>query len=301
MTKSASDFVPKSHKYAPPEKSSLAKKVTKNKLKKIGVRPFFLDYCINLYRRRFFIWHLSSSGATNKNQNNYLGQLWSIINPVIQIIIYFFIFGKMLHTNRGITNFFTFLVIGTFIFDFMSSASNNGARSLDRQKGLMRALDFPRAVIPISDVLKQMILTWPPILVMFVLVIANEPITFKWILFPIVLVEIFLFITGTVFIYARLSNSIPDFANLVPVVMQFMRYLSGVFYLPSAFLKAGGIIGFLFNYQPFGLYLNLIRSCLMTEFQASAKQWLVGFLYAIIIFLVGFIFFWKNEANYGKK
>jgi teichoic acid transport system permease protein len=184
----------------------------------------------------------------------------------------------------------------------MSTSLVVGARSLLRKRGIIRGLEFPRAIIPISSTLTQLILIVPALIVMLVLVLlTGESIQFKWIIIPIIIAEMFFFSLGIVFVCARLTTNTPDIGNLIPVFTQLARYVSGVFYLAKAFLGSAGIIGLVIDYQPFSLYLQLARGCLMREFGLSFNALLLGGFYAVFFLVLGLIFFWQKEAEYGKK
>uniref|UniRef100_UPI003FA6F6D7 ABC transporter permease n=1 Tax=Streptomyces sp. CA2R106 TaxID=3120153 RepID=UPI003FA6F6D7 len=79
-----------------------------------------------------------------------LGQLWQVMTPLLNAAVYYLIFGILIGTHRGVDNFIAFLVTGVFIFTFTQSSVLSGVKSISGNLGLIRALHFPRASMPIA-------------------------------------------------------------------------------------------------------------------------------------------------------
>ena len=126
-------------------------------LKKIGGRPALRKYVTQIWERRHFAFSLARGKAYSSNQGGYLGQLWLILTPLMWAALYFLVFGVLLRADRGIENFAAFLVTGMFLMRFMSGAMTHAATSIDRNKTLIGSLQFPRALIPISSALADLL------------------------------------------------------------------------------------------------------------------------------------------------
>ncbi|MDR0366563.1 MAG: hypothetical protein LBH68_07050, partial [Bifidobacteriaceae bacterium] len=136
-------------------------------LRKLGARPRLGPYTASLWRRRDFTWQLATSDAYGKNQGSYLGQLWGVLKPLLQVGVFYVVFGMIITgAKQGIEDFVSYLVIGTFLFEFIASGLNNGGRAIASKVKLVRALEFPRAVLPISVTLTEMIMMWPAMVIM---------------------------------------------------------------------------------------------------------------------------------------
>ena len=91
-----------------------------------------------------------------------LGQLWQVLTPLLNAGVYFLIFGLLLHINRGIPNYLAFLVTGVFVFNFTQRAFITTSKVITDSLPLIRALQFPRAALPLAYVmieLQQMLLS----------------------------------------------------------------------------------------------------------------------------------------------
>ena len=269
-------------------------------LHRVGTRPPLREYLRQLWSRRQFISVLATSKAYARNQNNYLGQLWSVLNPLILAGVYFLVFGLLLNTRGNIDNFVGFLTIGVFMFGFTASSLTAGAKSITGNLSLVRALHFPRAVLPVSIALTELATLLPALVVLCAIVlISGETPTWSWLLFPVAVLLQYAFNTGCVFVAARLVVASRDLLNVIPMVIRLARYISGVFF-PIAHYVGDNPAGALLEYQPIAVYLELARQCLLAELPLDPVLWAWGTGWAVLFLIVGFLVFWQAEERYGR-
>ena len=268
-------------------------------LRALGERPPFVRYLRDLWQRRSFLYSLASGQSASQFQNNRLGQLWAVLNPALLILSYFLIFGLLLGTRGGVTNYIGFLSIGVILFSFMSSNLTRGANVMNNNIGLIRALRFPRALLPMSVTLSELIVSLPAFgLLIIVMLVTGEPPAISWLLFPVAVVIAGITMLGIVLILARLVNISRDIANVIPITIRLLRYVSGVFFSIEHY--ASGVAGVILGYQPFALMLTTARESLMQEYPVDWTHWVAAAIWAIVLIVVGMIVFWRDEARYGR-
>ena len=277
-------------------------------LQQIGVRPPLRRSLQALGARRQFTWTMATSHARARNFNNYLGQLWNILNPLLWSAVYFLAFGILLGARGGMDTqtYVAFLVTGVFMFRFISSAMMVGAKSISGNISLVRSLHFPRAVLPISSVLTEVVVLLPALVVLCLIVlVTGQGPSWAWLLFPLATLLIWMFSTGLALIIARLVADVRDLSNLLPFITRLLLYTSGVFYsierFKDSFYDNG--IGWLYpvaENQPVAVYLTLARSTLMDDMSSDGRVWLLGTGYAVLFLICGFLFFWRAEERYGR-
>lgn len=276
-------------------------------LQQVGVRPPLGRYLADLWRNRQFLLTMAQGDFLAGHQNNYLGFLWSVLNPLLLGLAYLLIFGFLLDTSGDVDNFIAFLTIGLFTFLFVSAAVNSAARSIIGKTALVRALRFPRAVLPLSAVLTQLISTVPAFGILIVIALSTgERPTWEWVLFPVSMAVVGVLIAGIGLLAARLLHEVRDSANLIPLLTRLLRYVSGVFF-PVAFFADRAVVkgapqwvAVILEYQPFAVSLTLVRETLMEELPVSPVTWLVSLGWAALLFGAGFVVFWRAETTYGR-
>lgn len=270
-------------------------------LQQVGVRPSLGVYIRDVWRHRSFLLTMSSADFVARNQDNYLGQIWSVLSPLLLGAAYYLVFGVMLGTTLGTEgNYVPFLMIGLFAFIFISSAMNHGAKSLVSNMNVVRALRFPRVVLPVAVVMTQFFAAIPAFgIAMIVAVFSGERITWSWLLYPVAILITYVMTTGVAMFGAALVYRIRDAANLIPLITRMLRYVSGVFFVIPAYTS--GIVGVIMAYQPVAVVLTMLRQTLMEGFELTLTVWLVSIGWAVGLFVIGFIVFWQAEGTYGRR
>lgn len=268
-------------------------------LRRVDRQPTLREYLGQLLRHRAFIWELASANAYSRNQNNYLGQLWAGLNPLLMAGSYYLIFGLLLRTRDGVDNYVGFLVIGIFLFTFFSATLTSGSRAILNNQGMIRALRFPRASLPLSISISEILALLPALVVMtVVLLFTGERPSWTWLLMPFAVALLFAFSTGTALIAARIGSDSRDVLNFIPMGVRLLRYVSGVFFSIETY--AGGTIGFVLQYQPVAVYLSLVRTCMLEESEQDPTLWAAAIGWAVLALVGGLILFWRAERRYGR-
>ncbi|WP_336832519.1 ABC transporter permease [Staphylococcus pseudoxylosus] len=84
------------------------------------------------------------------NHNNYLGVAWEIINPAMQIAVYWFVFGLGLRNNTthdGIP-FIYWLIVGISMWFFVNQGVLEGTKSISSKYNQVAKMKFPLSIIP---------------------------------------------------------------------------------------------------------------------------------------------------------
>lgn len=126
-----------------------ARSVEPCELHEVGGRPPFREYLRQLGERRHFIMMQAWSSATHQHRGMLLGNLWMILSPILDGLMYFLIFGVVLQVSRGIENFPAFLVVGVLMFSFSARCLTSAAGSVHAGRSLVQAFSFPRASLPL--------------------------------------------------------------------------------------------------------------------------------------------------------
>jgi teichoic acid transport system permease protein len=332
---------------------SLAGLAAEHGLKPSAARPPLLEYIKRVWRRRYFVTGFATAQNVAMYTEARLGQVWQVLTPLLNVAVYYLIFGLILDTSRGVPNFIAFLVVGVFIFNFTQRSFIISSRVMWDSLPLIRALYFPRACLPLGYVLIELEQLAISLVVIFATVLAvGEPLSWHWLLIVPVLAMQTLFNVGAAFILARFGAGFDDVSQLLPFLVRTWFYASGVMFSIQTFhnLHAHPTIARILQYNPAAIYITLTRNALMQsqrqstpgskpynaalcnqyfspppaksfsspakykQFQASnlfnsahchavvsqPGLWLFGALWAVVILVVGFVFFWRAEVQYGR-
>ncbi|MFF5447742.1 ABC transporter permease [Streptomyces sp. NPDC012888] len=284
-----------------------AQLATKYGLSVSGARPGLFEYVRQIWGRRHFIMAFSRAKLLAQYSQAKLGQVWQVATPLLNAVVYWLIFGVILGIGKDMPKdvYVPFLVMGIFVFTFTQSSVMAGVRAISGNLGLVRALHFPRATLPISFSLQQLQQLLYSMIVVFGVAAAfgNYP-KLSWLLVVPTLVLQFVFNVGLAMIFARMGSKTPDLAQLMPFVMRTWMYASGVMFPIATVLKdRPAWIADLLLWNPAAIYMDLIRFALIDEYASSnlpPHVWAFAVGWAVVIGLGGFIYFWKAEERYGR-
>jgi teichoic acid transport system permease protein len=267
-------------------------------LVELHARPRLPRYLNQIWERREFASRVAMRDLRAKNMNNALGLIWFMLNPALSISVYFIFFGLILGTDRGVDNFITFLAIGIFTYQFLQRALTSSSRTVATNVGIIRAIRFPRALLPISDVLGQTMSQIPVVAVVFIVAIATgETPSIKWLLIlPLTLVQA-VFALGLGLILARMTTTFRDLTSFLPYAFRLAFYASGVIFSVEAFVQ-DPLFRALFSLNPFYCHIGIARWALL-DIPVSGWSVAGAALWTFFALPVGVVYFWRGEP-YGK-
>lgn len=266
-----------------------------------SARPPFFSYIRQLWERRYFIQSFATSRTATMYAGARLGQVWQVLTPLLNAGVYFLLFGLLLQTSKTIPNFIAFLVTGVFVFSFTQRSVTSGASAITSNLGLIRALHFPRATLPLTLTLieLQQMLISVGVLVVIVL-LTGEPITWFWLLIIPALILQTIFNTGLCMALARIGSRMTDITQLLPFITRTWLYMSGVFFSIPQKMHAHPKLRDIMMGNPATVYIELVRDAFMDRHDAPPWAWFAAIIWAVVMFCVGFWYFWRAEETYGR-
>lgn len=270
--------------------------------------PALLPYLAEVWDRRHFTLALAMGNLRGQHLDTVLGNVWHVLNPVFLIGVYYLVFGLVLQTNRGVENFIGFLAIGIFSFIFSQRTVISCSSSIPNNIGLIRSLQFPRAVLPISTVIVEFASYASGFVVMLlVLVLTDEPPRLSWALAPVLVAALTMFSAGLGLIVARIADTVRDVSQLIPYLFRVALYASGIIFSIQSFVTSDRfgdpeLVRRLFIFDPYFTYIDLLRDVLMSSYSAEFPlyEWLYVLVTAPLSLLVGISYFRGGEKEYGR-
>ncbi|MFE9400168.1 ABC transporter permease [Streptomyces sp. NPDC006530] len=284
---------------------SPAELAAKYGLKVSGARPSLGEYVRQLWARRHFITAFATAKLTAQYSQAKLGQIWQLMTPLLNAAVYYFIFGILMGNKSSTPDYIPWLVTGVFIWTFTANSIMAGTRAITGNIGLVRALHFPRASLPVSLALQQLqqLLFSLAALAIIIMSFGQLPGVSWLLLIPALLLQS-MFNTGLSLVMARVTAKTPDIAQVMPFVLRTWMYMSGVMWnLTPQLKKLPHVVGELLQLNPAAVYIDLVRFSMIGSFHAGQLPphvWMVAGGWAFVALAVGFIYFWKAEEQYGR-
>jgi len=179
------------------------------------------------------IWTVARYNNKATFQGHYFGLVWEILNPLIQIAIWGFVFGAI--RNRSAVwvgeyqvSFIPWMLIGMTAWMFMNNTTISGSLSVQKKIGLVSKMQFPMSILPAIDIASKLTTYFVLLLISLIILLTSGYFpTIHWLEF------IYYFGAMLIFIYffALLNSTITilfrDYHNLLKPIMRLFFFFSG--------------------------------------------------------------------------
>jgi len=229
-------------------------------------------------------------------QRSYLGLIWWLVEPVLFMFIFYFVFDVLF--TRSIPDFLAFLLIGLTMWHWMQSTVIQCGNSISGNRSIIQQVLVPKAVFPTVIVLANFVkfLFVFSILIVFLLVYGIEPQWGWFYSLPVMAVAILL-MSGFGFLMASIVPLIPDVRVLIDNGFRAVFFLSGIFYeieaLPEKIVHA-------LAFNPFAVLISAFRKSLMTGTQPDIFPMLWITILSIAMLIVSLVIMRKKRSRYAK-
>jgi ABC-2 type transport system permease protein len=184
-------------------------------------------------RRRF--WELLWLSAVTDFRMRYvdavLGYFWALMRPLITFGIIFLFLRRILSFGGAIPNFAPMLMLNIMMFQAFQEITNRGLRALSSKEGLVRKMQFPRMVIPLSSSLTAAMTLGLNLVVGFLLLLAFQLTpTWSWLLLPVCAIVLVILATGLSLFLSVAFVRLPDMVQVWSVISRVLFYATPILY-----------------------------------------------------------------------
>ncbi|MFN2616494.1 MAG: ABC transporter permease [Thermoleophilaceae bacterium] len=171
-----------------------------------------------------------------------LGYLWQLMRPLMLFGVLYLVFTKFVRVGAGVPHYQAILLTGIVMFTFFSEATGGAVTSVEGYENLVRKIEFPRLVVPLSVLLTAYFNLALNMIAVLVFVIASgvSPQA-EWLLFPLLLLALGVFAAGLAMLLSALYVRFRDVKPIWEVATQVIFYGSPILYVldivPSANLQ----------------------------------------------------------------
>ena len=247
-----------------------------------------------LWRYRQLMYSLAWRDIRVKYAQTFVGLLWTIINPVFNLLILSFVFGKVAKVDTGGVPHLLFTVAGLSAWTYFSTLLSDAGNSIVGAQSMVKKIYFPRLIIPMSKALTGLVDFGVTLLILFALMIyygVSPGPNIVWL--PLFL--FFALISGLAggIIFSALSVRYRDFSYIIPMVVRVGLYATPVAYPVSAVPEKYKLLYFM---NPLA---GIVEGFRWSLFGVGDPQpymfYSLGFIF--ILFIIGILFFQRIDRN----
>lgn len=271
-----------------------------SELQTIGNVPRLAPYLQDVLRHRELVTLLAINEFRARHHRTVLGAGWNLLTPLLLLGVYWLVFGLMLAGRRP-EDFLAFLAVGVFLFRFIQRSVEDGATSMVKSRALVRSIHFPRAVVPLADVVRNALgYLWElPITLLIVTLTSGLPRAGWLVLLGGVLPLATIFTAGLTLIIARIGSVFLDVKQIVPLLFRVLFYISGILFPVQAFVSEHPFLAYL-PLNPIYAFVTLARHYTIDPQPQLALNWTSAAVWTFLAATVGTVCFSRAEHRYSR-
>jgi ABC-type polysaccharide/polyol phosphate export permease len=252
---------------------------------------------LHYYNSRFKTYYETISVVAIKNlklryRNSILGFLWTLINPLFMLLVFVFIFGKII---TGIENYPLYIISGLIFWNFFVSSSGQMMNSIIESGGILKSVNVPPIIFPLSSLISNLInflLTLIPFFIIM-LFLGFKPGWNTLLIIPALLLY-------TIFTFG-LSLTLSCFNVYFRDIAMFWSTITpALFYATPVVYDTPESIKFQMNFNPFAHFIDFLRDILYRSQMAKYNDELYDLMinHALKSAFMSFFFLFLGLASY---
>ena len=248
----------------------------------------------DIVRYREYLWQSVARDLRKRYKRSHLGYLWSMLNPLLMMIILTIVFSEIMRVQ--VEHYSVFLFVALLPWQYFTSSLTGGIDSIRSNKGILDHLPVPPYLFTLSlslSNLANLFLALVPLVL--VMLVVGRPIPVTAVLFPVVLLPLILLTVGASLFFTAANVFFDDTKHLVNVMIQALYFLSPVLYgrehLPEKLLPY-------LTLNPLFPVIELMRTTLYDGVWPPLEQLGYAYLSSGIVLLIGLWVFSKASKRF---
>lgn len=236
------------------------------------------------------LWQMIKTDFKMRYNDSVLGFIWVLLQPLLHFLVLYLIFGFIF--ARGDEYFILRLILGLLIIQYFGEGTSNGLSSILNKANIILKVNFPRQIAVIASVINSFVAMLFSFIIFIVFwIFKPTAITYLWLLLPIYIIILTVFIIGFTFITSIIFVRFRDLQKIWSVVLQLNFYASAVFFPITVIPEKYRYIMFL---NPTTVIIYQVRQIIIENQFPDLKFLVVLFLISIATFIIGYFFFKKK-------
>ena len=263
-------------------------------LELIDDKDSFKKTFTSLKNYRYLLYDLVSRDIKTKYRRSVLGILWSVLNPLLMMLVLTAIFSNIFKFQ--IEDFPIYYLTGYILFNFVSESTNFAMTSIIYSAGLIKKVYIPKILFPLEKCLFSLLnLCFSLIAAVIVFVILGVEPHWTILMFPLPLIYLFVFNLGVSLILATMNTFFRDVGYLYGVFITVWMYLTPIIY-PITILP--GWMQSIVRINPLTHFVEYFRNVTIYGTLPTRGENLICLAYSLTFLVIGLLVFQKKQNKF---
>ncbi len=185
---------------------------------------------VEVFRRRYLLRLLVRREISARYSGSFLGLIWSYINPLSQLFIYWFVMQKII--GRGGENFAVHVFSALVVVHFFTETFNAGTRSIVRNKAIVRKMAVPNEMFPVASMVVSLYHVGPQLVILTLVCLPYGwiPDPGAFLAFALALAIAMVLGTALALLFSAANVFFRDFSSAVNIATNFVRFGAPMIY-----------------------------------------------------------------------
>ena len=221
-----------------------------------------------------------------------LGVLWTLLNPLAELLVLLFVFGVVLQIN--IENFSAYLFIGLLVYGWFQTSVNFATMAVVGNRELVRRPGVPILILPVVTAASNLVHFLLSLPILFGLLLANHiPMTAALVALPVLVLIEFVMILGFAYPVATVNVWFRDTQHVLRIALQLLFYLTPVFYDTKSVPES---LQWLYRVNPLAHLVDAYRAVLLQGQLPHLGSVLYLSVFSVILCVAGMT--WYDRAGH---
>jgi ABC-2 type transport system permease protein len=251
----------------------------------------------SLKKDTFILQNLISKDFKLKYRRSILGILWSVLNPLLMMIVISAVFTFVFRAaiKEGVP-FPVYLIVGLTLFNFMANSTSSGVMSIINASSLIKKIRVNKLVFPLETVLFELVNYGLSLIAVIAVMVFFQIVPHMDILFlPLLLVYMLLFCVGLSLLLSAMAVFFRDVIHLWSVIIIAWTYVTPLFY-PIEMLEPW--MQTVMQFNPMFHFVDYLREITIWSTTPSLADNLLCLGMALASFLIGLLVFRSTERKF---
>ncbi|MFL6646981.1 MAG: ABC transporter permease [Sulfurifustaceae bacterium] len=225
-----------------------------------------------------------------------LGFSWAILNPLIQIVIFTIIFGRVANIETDGIPYVLFVTVAIVPWTYMSDAMVASSQSLITEQHMLGKVYFPRLIYPLTPTFSKLLdFVFALLLIAVALVHYQVAATWQLLLLPFVIVWMVMIPAGVGMWLSALAVRFRDVKFAMQFAIRMLLYTAPILYTASPMRHGYRLV---YSLNPLVGVIEAFRACLLGT-QLPWPYLLPGIVTTLLMFFGGLMYFHKMERVFA--
>lgn len=252
---------------------------------------------------RNLLFNLAKRETIGKYKESLFGSLWSVLNPLLMLVIFTFVFTNIFKSRWGVSvdtgsiSYSVILFAGLIVFNLFSECFGKAPTIIISNQNFVKKIIFPLEILPIVALLSALVQACISFAILLIyILIESGSIPWTAIMLPAALLPYLIFLLGLMYCLSATGVYIRDIGQTIGIATTGVMFMSPIFFPASSFPERWRFLAY---YNPLTYPIEQTRDLLIFGKGIDWSIWSIYVVCSVVFCAFGYAWFQKLRAGFA--